>query len=825
MVLQKYKNAKIIAIANILTLQSSAFIIPPSAFQIPSSLHPAILLEILDKSPIMDIGFSDKDVYQIALQTHQQAIATLLGDRLPNEYQTSSESESVKQVKQLLGLNNQKIDILSLLFDRIKLPEGKGQINNHYVALQEITCKSSEYPNLPYPITEKPSQTQLESYQSRIAEEIKLRLNCDRWNDLHFLSFLLEKYGSSISYGDTHVALVDATKMTAAVAASLAQNSEANLGTVHLIAGSLSGIQNFIYTISSDGALKSLRARSFYLELVAEEIVQQILAQLQVPRTNTIYAGGGNLFMLTGENETLLKPKLKDLQNKINRWLEKKFQGKIFFSLDYGSCNLNDIKPALFRDCWNHAIAKVSQHKKQKFRHQIENGKLLAVRDSDQPCKVCHRDDTEDLKPLKRNEPDSTLACTTCRDMFQLGDEIPDTLAILRTNRLPADAKLGAKYSIEINGSYYYLFENSQKVIFSVNPETDTVYCINNWEIENYTTGLTVPMLMGRYYQSTEDGKFIRAEELAEISQGINRVGYLRMDVDSLGQIFAKGLEDHHYSLPRVASLSRQMSYFFKVYLNSLASDRSNNLTSQAVKLTESDRLNLMFIYAGGDDLFISGAWNEVVEFAFDIYQSFRAYTGHHPDITISGGISIDDAKFPVYQSAKSSGEAEHKAKDNGRDSLGLFGKAFKWEEWLGAQDIQVESIDSLIKVREYIKTKEELKLFGVLAIAKAIQNLLKSDAQVSRNFTRNLLATAQVQEQKIKEFENKLTVKQYNNQDKDVRYFLHLPKIAYTLARLPDRVRDNPEFTKISTSLKSPYNAPYFRAIATWIELLNRSQ
>ncbi|ELS30152.1 MULTISPECIES: hypothetical protein [Pseudanabaena] len=85
------------------------------------------------------------------------------------------------------------------LFDLIQLPEGKEQINRHYVALQEITCRTSEYPNLPYPIAEKPNQAQLENYQSRIAEEIKRHLNSDRWNNLNFLSFILEKYGSSIT--------------------------------------------------------------------------------------------------------------------------------------------------------------------------------------------------------------------------------------------------------------------------------------------------------------------------------------------------------------------------------------------------------------------------------------------------------------------------------------------------------------------------------------------------------------------------------------------------------------------------------------------------
>lgn len=110
------------------------------------------------------------------------------------------------------------------------------------------------------------------------------------------------------------------------------------------------------------------------------------------------------------------------------------------------------------------------------------------------------------------------------------------------------------------------------------------------------------------------------------------------------------------------------------------------------------------------------------------------------------------------------------------------------------------------------------------MSIAKSIHDLLKSETQASRNFTHNLLTTAQVQEQKIQEIEDGRKVKQYDMEQEDIRYFLHLPKIAYTLARLPPRVKENESFSKISQSLKSPYNAPYFRAIATWIELLNRS-
>ncbi|MFN9606742.1 MAG: type III-A CRISPR-associated protein Cas10/Csm1, partial [Pseudanabaena sp.] len=515
------------------------------------------------------------------------------------------------------------------------------------------------------------------------------------------------------------------------------------------------------------------------------------------------------------------------------QWLEERFKGKIFLSLACSSCNRNDVKSSSFGNCWKNVISELAKQKSQKFSHQIKNGKLLDIKPSYQPCKVCHRDDVKAERLKSLHEVSDVLACPTCRKMFRLGGQLFRTKAILRSQRPKIPSALDR---VEILGQKYYLFERL--------PELQEIECndklilVNDFDVNHYHYSNCNLLLLGNYSQQGEEG-FMRAEEMTEKAKDsgcIPRVGYLRMDVDRLGQIFAKGLPNKEdsphnideYSLPRVASLSRQMSYFFKVYLNSLASDRANNLPEKFETLTtKSDknfsRCNLMFIYAGGYDLFISGAWNEVVEFAFDIYQSFRAYTGNHPDITISGGISSDDAKFPLYQSADSSKHAEDKAKANNRDSLGLFGEAFKWEEWLGMENIQAENISSLKKAWEYIKTKEELKLFGVLAIAKAIQNLLKSDAQVSRNFTRNLLATAQIQEQKIEEFEDKRTVKQYENQDKDIRYFLHLPKIAYTLSRLPDRIRGNPEFSKISTSLKSPYNAPYFRAIATWIELLNR--
>jgi CRISPR-associated protein Csm1 len=350
---------------------------------------------------------------------------------------------------------------------------------------------------------------------------------------------------------------------------------------------------------------------------------------------------------------------------------------------------------------------------------------------------------------------------------------------------------------------------------------------VNNWTVNDYRKGRNiVPLLLGNYAKESEvePGTTIRANELASKATGIKRVGYLRMDVDRLGQIFAKGLGENQ-TLPRLAALSRQMSYFFKVYLNSLAENRLHNLPKPHEKvkcLTQKPRQNLLFIYAGGDDLFISGAWNEVVEFAFDVYQCFRAYTGKNPDITLSGGISLADAKFPLYQAADESGEAEEKAKGKGRDRLGLFGEVFKWDEWLGinTKNIAVLEDNTIFEeeIKDYLSSEALPDLFGVFPFVEQLINQLELNS--SRSFVRNLLITAQMQEQMIEKLKDKSSEEQ-----KAVRYYLHLPKIAYTLARLPLHIRNQTSFAPVRTSLKSPYNAPYFRAIATWIELLNRSQ
>jgi len=765
----------------------------------------------------------------IALYVVQQAVkvlATWVGIEMQFSHTSlSPESDrAVTKAKEFLSWPqaNTSLQPLRVLFDQVQLSQCP--LTKYYWKAEAI---ADSYPTIPYPQLTPPTQAELNDFKQEIHKEL-CQLNASDWQNLSLLSLILEKFTSHLSFGkeDIDIALIDFTRATAAVAVALGDNPDAT--HLSLIAGDLSGIQKFIYTISSDGALKSLRARSFYLELVTEEVVQQLLDTLKLPRTNVIYAGGGNLYLLATSTPEH-RQTIEQMRRQLNQWLFKQFQGNVFLALDTKLFEIEDVKTEKFAQHWSAVTKELAKQKSQKFAEQITE--VIQLRHAYEPCRVCHRDDVETLKPLNPNEPDSVLACGTCRQMFQLGGQLLKVEAIVRSRSVGeahsrtasvASAKQTLSFQLPDATIYYHLFATWKQIV----PDSDTVLLVNDWTIDHYSFRhfrSAAPLLLGNYAQESieEPNSTMRAGEMAKVAQGINRVGYLRMDVDNLGQIFSRGLGENQ-TLPRLAGLSRLMSYFFKVYLNSLAKLRHENFINlpksvkvleNAKSLSDKSRPNLLFIYAGGDDLFISGAWNEVVDFAFDVYQCFRAYTGHHPDITLSGGISLAGAKFPLYQAATESGEAEEAAKGNGRNSLGLFGQVFKWDEWLGTADL--DGIEP--EIREYLNPEIKPTLFGIFPLVKQLEKQL--EINYSRSFVRNLLATAQLQEQMLKKVKE-----QPEKQQWDIRYFLHLPKIAYTLTRLPNYVLNQPEFEPVRISLKSPYNAPYFRAIATWIELLNRS-
>lgn len=107
-------------------------------------------------------------------------------------------------------------------------------------------------------------------------------------------------------------------------------------------------------------------------------------------------------------------------------------------------------------------------------------------------------------------------------------------------------------------------------------------------------------------------------------------------------------------TLARSATFSRSMSLFFKVYINQFAKEKK-----------------LSIIYAGGDDVFAIGSWQDIIEFTICLRQNFIKWT--NGKLTLSAGIGLFPDKTPVSLMAEETGKLEGAAKDNDKDSISLF--------------------------------------------------------------------------------------------------------------------------------------------------------
>ncbi|HQB40090.1 MAG TPA: type III-A CRISPR-associated protein Cas10/Csm1, partial [Deltaproteobacteria bacterium] len=193
---------------------------------------------------------------------------------------------------------------------------------------------------------------------------------------------------------------------------------------------------------------------------------------------------------------------------------------------------------------------------------------------------------------------------------------------------------------------------------------------------------------------------------------GVEALGILKADVDHLGKLFACGLPDERLNLSRLATFSRQMDSFFSIYIPWLLS-------------TDSRFRNIYTVFAGGDDLFLIGPWNRIIQFAEKLKKTFAHFCCENQAITISAGIIVSKPGVPVPNIAEQAEEALEEAKGNGRDSITLFGETAKWDVFAKQQNIR-ETIDAWQK-NGSIGKGLLYQLNGLIAMAKKEKELVSS--------------------------------------------------------------------------------------------------
>ena len=230
---------------------------------------------------------------------------------------------------------------------------------------------------------------------------------------------------------------------------------------------------------------------------------------------------------------------------------------------------------------------------------------------------------------------------------------------------------------------------------------------------------------------------------MAEQAKGVERIGILRADVDNLGTTFVYGLQrpdgdDKYVTLSRTSTLSRQLSLFFKCYINEILRKGT------ADNFGGSGERKAVIVYSGGDDVFLAGAWNDVIAAFMDIRNALEKFT--QGTLTISGGVGIYDAKYPLNVMAKEVERLEDRSKHvEGKNAVTLFDEthAYPWNVFI--QNVVTEKLGVL---KTYFDQNDE---HGMAFLYHLMELLRESGNDI--NFARYVYLLSRMEPQ---EHENK---------------------------------------------------------------------
>ncbi|MBU1055681.1 MAG: type III-A CRISPR-associated protein Cas10/Csm1 [Proteobacteria bacterium] len=524
------------------------------------------------------------------------------------------------------------------------------------------------------------------------------------FNDLYWL---LEKYTwciPSATNAFPDIPLFDHLKTTAAIASCFYFTNQENIKKKpHFIlyGGDLSGIQDYIFRISSSqgigGISKRLRGRSFYIAMLTEIFSRYAINTLNLTVANVNFCGGGNFEILLPNTQAVVDF-LYQLTIEINEWLVKEFHG----SLGYVDASVEMTREDL-RDNYGEkkdALSdKLQGAKLKKSYTHLDEGSFwvdrMELAGKISVCPSCN------LKLIRDNEK----ICELCQQDKDIGSFLPKTEYLAFSQSEIRKQESCKTINFGKFGTVILLGENSDPLALSENSQT--MYALSEHEtgvIGRYFIAQTLPTAkdqIGPLETEKDDsnegivypGQTLSFSTLADMAEGDKRIGILKMDVDNLGLIFSLGLDTpptekekgkNLRSISRLSTLSRQMSFFFTAHIDELCrqvfgkwqNDKNNKWPYKK------DVSSIFYlIFAGGDDLVIVGPWDRIIELARKVRKAFKDFTCHNPNISLSAGIYICKPKFPISIAAGKAEEALKQSKVKGRNRITIMEETFVWDK------------------------------------------------------------------------------------------------------------------------------------------------
>ena len=723
------------------------------------------------------------------------------------------------------------------IFSRVK-PEGEAEPPQRYWPAEPLSLKTPAYP-----VEKEQALADAGLWDGFKADWAKLPQS-GRGHRFEAFTHLLHRWAWAVpcSYGEPGVSLYDEFRaLSALVHASGCAPAPAT--DFLLVGGDIPGIQDFVYTITSKGAAKGLRGRSVFIQLLGDAVVRRLLADLDLPETNVIYAAGGNFMLLAPEG---CGDTAREALYRVNARLVEAIQGDTALVLAAVPVQAADLStPGLCADAFEKVGSEISKAKLQPLREQAGDWAALfepAGQGSSLSCVVCRIEvDARNSRLLEPTgeEPDSGAPatapqriCNLCSSLGELASDIRHENLWLSVDQVPA--KLGT--SCQPEDGWTELLERMTGLRYQLldrKPESATGTLALNEprfleagasgfrllaNVTPQTTSSDIQYLRDKPARADEGipapgqiRSFALLAHAAATAGALDRVGVLRMDVDNLGSTVSQGIPD--LSLPSMSALSRMLTTFFNGYFAHLVRQQADN--------------ELYIIYAGGDDLFVVGAWHHLPELAEATQEKFAAFTGDNPALTLSGGITLESPRFPLYRAAERAGQAEARAKGHtrddgpGKDAVCFLDTVVGWEDWALVRSQKDELLWLIGEDRENRsrKVEERKKRLprGLLHTIQSIYQLYSSGLHEARMNTRD------------------------RNRGRPADKKLPLPRRrmyfgrwvwmrVYSLSRLADRSKGHmpdaqTRIEKLQQQIMQPATVEFSGLSARWAEYLSRKE
>ncbi len=527
-----------------------------------------------------------------------------------------------------------------------------------------------------------------------------VRFNTDKEFTKFYYSFLRFAWSLPCALGINGVSLFDQWKIVAAMVFATGEKWENGPENEYCLVGSdIPGIQEFVYTITSKGAAKGLRGRSYFIHLLSDAIIRRLLKEWELEETNIIYEAGGN-FMILAPSDIQINPLKEEFEDIILEY----FHGDLGLCLEEQNIKSFELGTNQFSEKTKLLKEKIAQQKRKKFSSlaHIKWDSIFSPqgKPGNQYCVICQSSLGQDEgKPLHDDIGNSgEKKCSVCETLENLANEIKGGKYENLHQENATDLELWQKVLFRISG-YVYSYKNDidhplkGSITLAINnPEFDSTKADGFKFIAN-TTPEVSQIDIEQWEESEKQngnkpkiGDIRTFSQMASAARGIKKLGVLRMDVDNLGKVMILGLDIRN--VLSISCISRALNWFFRGRLNSICEDinRQEILLPGNGKVSNNDlRDRLYTIYAGGDDLFIVGSWNLMPELANKIRSEFTDYCCHNPSLTISAGIVLKPDKYPLYQAANDAGIAEESSKSfllgdgSKKNAFTFLGQTFPW--------------------------------------------------------------------------------------------------------------------------------------------------